>query len=125
LIEANKITLSELKERYYFEPIKEGLARKAKELGDVQSLNYLTEIMREATAPVEKLIRERIKKGDITSADQARKTIAGNGFQGLVAYSLIILQNKGKLPPDIAITLKPIIRNQSSSLRAKRSNLNG
>lgn len=107
MLEINIKTLTEIESRYYFTPIKDGLEEKATETGEKNALNYLTEVMQTATSKVEKLIQARIKKKIISNADQARKTIAGNGFQGLVAYSLIKLQEKNLLNPDLAITLKP------------------
>jgi len=107
MLEINIKTLSEIERRHYFTPIKEGLKEKTIETGDTKALNYLTEVMQKATSKVERLIQARIKDKTISNADQARKTIAGNGFQGLVAYSLIKLQEKKILNPDIAITLKP------------------
>lgn len=107
MLEINIKTLSEIESRYYFAPIKEALEAKAAAVGYENALNYLTEVMQAATSKVERLIQARIKSKIISSADQARKTIAGNGFQGLVAYSLIKLQEKKLLNPDIAITLKP------------------
>jgi len=107
MLEINKRSALEISERYYFGPIKNGLEEIIAQSGSIESLDHLTEVMQKATAPVEKLIGKRIRKGKITSADQARKTIAGNGFQGLVAYSLIKLQEEGVLSPNIAITLKP------------------
>ncbi len=92
MIETNIKTLSEIAERYYFSKIKEGFERKICEVGEIYVLNYLTKIMEDAKPEVEKLIQQRIKKSIISNAEQARKTIAGNGFQGLVAYSLIRLQ---------------------------------
>lgn len=107
MLEVNIKTISDIEDRYYFTPIKEGLEAKAKKIGYTKALDYLTEIMQNATSKVEKLIQDKIKKKIISDANQARKTIAGNGFQGLVAYSLIKLQEKNLLNPNLAITLKP------------------
>lgn len=107
MLDLNRETLSEIENRYYFAPIKEGLEKKVKKNGEIKALDYLTEIMQKATSKVEVLIQDRIEKKIISNADQARKTIAGNCFQGLVAYSLIKLQEKNLLNPNLAITLKP------------------
>jgi type II restriction enzyme len=107
MLEINIRTLSEIESRYYFTPIKDILEQKARKAGEIKALDYLTEVMQKATSKVEKLIQARIRDGIISSADQARKTIAGNGFQGLVAYYLIKLQEKNLLNPNLAITLKP------------------
>lgn len=107
MLEINIKTVSEIQSRYYFMPIKEGLEQKSQKTGDIKALDYLTEVMQKATSKVETLIQDRIKNDIISNADQARKTIAGNGFQGLVAYSLIKLQEKNLLNHNLAITLKP------------------
>lgn len=107
MFEINIKTLSEIESRYYFTPIKDVLEQKTKKTGEIKALDYLTEVMQTATSKVEKLIQARIRDKIISNADQARKTIAGNGFQGLVAYSLIKLQEKNLLNPNLAITLKP------------------
>lgn len=107
MLKINIKTKSEIEGRYYFEPIKEELEAKTAKVGYKNALNYLTEVMQTATSKVEGLIQSRLNEGIISNADQARKTIAGNGFQGLVAYSLIKLQEKDLLNPDLAITLKP------------------
>lgn len=107
MLEINIKTIAEIEKRYYFTPIKKELEEKTKKTGEINALDYLTEIMQKATSKVEMLIQGRINDGIISNADQARKTIAGNGFQGLVAYSLIKLQEKNILNPNLAITLKP------------------
>ncbi len=107
MLEINIKTLAEIESRYYFTPIKDELEQKVKKMGEMKALDYLTEVMQAATPKVEQLIQSRIRDRIIKSADQARKTIAGNGFQGLVAYSLIKLQEKNLLNPNLAITLKP------------------
>lgn len=71
----------------YLKRFKEELGSERK--AAVKVLDYLTEIMKESQPLVEKLIEERKRKGKIKNPDQARKTIAGNNFQGLVLYSLI------------------------------------
>jgi len=99
--------LSEIEKRYYFGIIKRKLEEKVIEVGKIKALDYLTEIMKSATTEVELVIQKRIADGIISDAAQARKSIAGNGFQGLAAYCLIHLQEDGKIPPEVAITLKP------------------
>jgi len=107
MLEVNIKTLAEIESRYYFTPIKNGLEQKAQKTGEIKALDYLTEVMQKATSKVEAIIQDRIKNKIISNADQARKTIAGNGFQGLVAYALIKLQEKNLLNPNLTITLKP------------------
>lgn len=107
MLESNQKVFEDIKERYYFEPIKQNFERKVKEVGIEKAISYLTEIMQNSTKEVEKIIQERIKSGEIKDASQTRKAVAGNGFQGLVAYVLIYLQNEGLINKDLAITLKP------------------
>jgi hypothetical protein len=61
MLEINLKTQSEIENRYYFNPIKEGLEAKAAEAGDAKVLSYLTEVMQTATPQVEKLIQARIR----------------------------------------------------------------
>lgn len=51
-------------------------------------LNNLKRILWNSQDGVTKIIDERILKGEIRDAAQARKSVAGNNFQRLVAYSL-------------------------------------
>ncbi|MBI1811357.1 MAG: hypothetical protein HYR78_05435 [Nitrospirae bacterium] len=60
MLNINIKTISEIESRYYFTPIKERLEEKAKVIGDIKAMNYLTEIMQNATAKVEILIQDRI-----------------------------------------------------------------
>jgi type II restriction enzyme len=70
-------------------------------------MDHLTEIMQSSIPEVGKLIQQRIDDGVISDFDQTSKTVAGNAFQGLVAYALIRHQQTGALSDDIEITLKP------------------
>ncbi|MBM4424098.1 MAG: hypothetical protein FJ030_12015 [Chloroflexi bacterium] len=70
-------------------------------------MDYLNAIMNDADDQVTALIRKRIKAGKIKDLAQTRKSVAGNGFQGLVAYSLIHLQEEGLLPDHLLFVLKP------------------
>ena len=66
-------------------------------------LDYTEEIMRSSQPLVEKYLDERLKKGEIKDKNQARKTIAGNGFQFLVLYLLELNQKEGNLDQNITI----------------------
>lgn len=105
--ETNQKVFEDIEKRYYFAPIKERFEAKVKEVGAEKAISYLTEIMQNSIVAVEAIIQERIKSGEINDASQTRKAVAGNGFQGLVAYALIYLQNEGLISKDLAITLKP------------------
>ena len=99
--------VKELDARYYFNPLKQKFEKKTQQVGLTEAMNYLTEIMQGSIPEVGKLIQDRIDEGVISDFDQASKTVAGNAFQGLVAYALIRHQQAGILSRDIEITLKP------------------
>lgn len=99
--------VKELDGRYYFNPLKQKFEKKAQEVGLTEAMNYLTDTMQGSIPEVGKLIQTRIDEGVINDFDQASKTVAGNAFQGLVAYALVRHQQEGKLSQDIEITLKP------------------
>ncbi len=83
------------------------MKKKIKQIGVENAISYLTEIMQDSNVEVNEIIQKRIESGEIKDASQTRKAVAGNGFQGLVAYSLIYLQAKGFINQDLVITLKP------------------
>jgi type II restriction enzyme len=91
MLETNQKSFEDIEKRYYFAPIKENFEDKVKQIGAANAISYLTEIMQNSTAVVEQIIQERIENGEIKDASQTRKAVAGNGFQGLVAYALIYL----------------------------------
>jgi len=69
-------------------------------------LNDLSEIMWTSKNSVNEIIERRIQDGIITSASQARKSVAGLNFQRIVVYCLINNVLKGNLP-EIIIILNP------------------
>ena len=80
-------------------------------------LSHLHDIMREAEPLVEAVITQRIEKGEIKDASQARKSVAGNLFQQLVAYSLaqnIIVKNIDK---NVIVTLSASILDQYAIIK--------
>jgi type II restriction enzyme len=99
--------VKELETRYYFDPLKKRFEKKAQKVGLMEAMNYLTDIMRASIKEVGSLIQKRIDEGKINDFDQASKTVAGNAFQGLVAYALSRHQQAGNLSQDIVVTLKP------------------
>lgn len=107
MLDRNKKTLSDIESRYYFKPMKEILEEKIKNVGEIMILDSLTEVMIDALQKVEQIIHQRKDRGYIEDVAQARKSVAGNGFQGLIAYSLIRLQTANILNPNLVITLKP------------------
>lgn len=67
-------------------------------------LNHLNEIMRNAQPLVEDYIQRRVESGEIRSADQARKSAAGNIFQQMFAYILAMNVIVGNLSDDLVVT---------------------
>ncbi len=107
MLEENRKLFEDIERRYYFLPIKEHFENKVSKVGAEKVLSYLTEVMQHSTAAVKQIIQTQIRSRKISDAAQARKAIAGNAFQGLVAYALIYLQNNGSINRDLVITLKP------------------
>lgn len=97
----------ELEARYYFDPLKRRFEDIARQTGFTRALNHITQIMQDCIPEVGRLIQSRIDEGIISDFDQTSKTVAGNGFQGIVAYALVRNQQEGILSRDISVTLKP------------------
>lgn len=91
-------------------PIKTGLLaagvgeEEAERRSEREVLSHLHDIMRAAQPLVEAVIRERLASGEIKSADQARKSAAGNIFQQLFAYSLAKNILNGNISAHVIVT---------------------
>ena len=68
-------------------------------------LSSLHDIMREAESRVETIINNRIAEGKIQNADQARKSVAGNAFQQLIAYSIAKNIVEKNIDKNIVVTM--------------------
>lgn len=110
----NKNQLKKIENNKYFFPTKLLFEQKLKLLKNsglnekesmIKILDYLTEILITSQENVEKIIEERFNKKLITDKDQARKSVAGNNFQKLVAYSLLKNIEVKNLPNNIIVTL--------------------
>ncbi len=73
------------------------------EYGEIEAFNFLYDVMKGSQPFVEALLDLRKKQNPNYDKDQARKTIAGNNFQFLVLYLLILNIEKGNLPKDLII----------------------
>ena len=71
--------------------------------GEIKSFDFLYDIMKKSQPFVEELLELRKKVNPNYDKDQARKTIAGNNFQFLVLYLLILNIEKGNLPNDLIV----------------------
>lgn len=67
-------------------------------------LSRLHDVMRMAQPLVETRIQDRVNSGQISNADQARKSVAGNVFQQMFAYSLAINVLNGNIVSPIIVT---------------------
>ena len=103
--------LKELQNIYYMEPIKLRIdqwveAAENPQIGWIEVLNHLNEILRNAQNDVEQLLDERLATGEIKDKSQARKSVVGNAFSNVIIY--IFIQNKlsGNILEGIYITAK-------------------
>jgi len=74
-----------------------------KKYGEIKAFDFLFDVMKESQPFVEELLDLRKKQNPSYDKDQARKTIAGNNFQFLVLYLLILNIEKGNLPNDLIV----------------------
>lgn len=68
-------------------------------------LSRLHDIMRAAQPLVEQVITDRVTSGEIRSADQARKSAAGNVFQQMLAYAIAQNIIIGNVTKPVAVTM--------------------
>ena len=94
----NARLLDDLRGRYYFAAAEKIFLRLVESRGVLRAGDYLSEAMRSMLPRVNALLRERKNRGEIRDENQARKSIAGNVFQALVARALIEMQAGGLIP---------------------------
>lgn len=99
--------LKDLRKRWYFSLIESAFQIEVNRHGLPDTLNYLTVIMRATQQPIEQLLDARVSAGKITDKSQSRVSVAGNGFQALVALALIECQRIGLLDSRLVFVLKP------------------
>jgi type II restriction enzyme len=71
--------------------------------GEVKTFDFLSKIMEESKPYVEILLQNKKEEDPQYDENQARKTIAGNNFQFLVLYLLIINIENGNLPENLIV----------------------
>lgn len=79
------------------------LKRYIKIFGEVKTFDFLSKIMEESKPYVERLLQNRKRKDPLYDENQARRKIAGNNFQFLVLYLLIINIEKRNLPENLIV----------------------
>lgn len=77
----------------------------AKKAATKKVLSRLHDIMRTAQPLVEQVITDRVTSGAIESADQARKSAAGNVFQQMLAYAIAQNIIIGNITKPVAVTM--------------------
>ena len=77
----------------------------AKKQAEKKIFSHLHDVMRETQEIVENKIQERIASGEIHDADQARKSVAGNIFQQLLAYLLAANVINGNISHHVIVTM--------------------
>ena len=103
----NTRLLDDLRGRYYFAAAEEIFSRLVESRGALHAGDYLSEAMRSMLPRVNALLQERKNRGEIRDENQARKSLAGNVFQALVARALIEMQAGGLIPAHLIFALKP------------------
>ena len=68
-------------------------------------LSNLSSIMRSAQDNVEAIIQSRVDSGEISNADQARKSTAGNIFQQMIAYTFAKNIVLGNITGNLTVTM--------------------
>ncbi|NPA13001.1 MAG: hypothetical protein GXO45_03325 [Aquificae bacterium] len=71
--------------------------------GEIKAFDFLFDVMEKSKPFVEELLNERKKQNPKYNKDQARRKIAGENFQFLVLYLLILNIEKGNLPTDLIV----------------------
>lgn len=90
--------------------IKDGLINKGTTEAEAQKqayklvLSHLHDVMRGAESLVEIKINDRINRGEIQDASQARKSAAGNIFQQMIAYVLAKNVLLGNISKNVIVT---------------------
>jgi len=103
----NAAALDAARRKYYF-PVLERAYQTCRDAhGLPAAADHITVAMRDSQQAIERLIQQRVTDGAITDASQARKSLAGNGFQTLVLRFLIAMQEDGLIPAEVIFTLKP------------------
>lgn len=80
-------------------------------------LSHLHDLMREAEGSIEKVINDKISKGKIKDASQTRKSVAGNLFQQLIAYTLAKNIIEKNIDKKVVVSLSANILNEYAVIK--------
>jgi type II restriction enzyme len=103
--------LSDIREKYYMKPILSRIDKfinkgKNGKLVWKNAFDNVHKLMVDSKADVEKLLVKRKKSGEITSKDQARKSIAGSVFSNAIVYIFLMNKDIKNISSDIFISTK-------------------
>ena len=100
--------LQEIENKYYMQPILKTIKTdlENQKISLQKCFDNLYSYLINSKQDIDKLLEERVKKGEIKDANQARKSIAGSAFSNLITW--VFLQNKeqGNITQNIFITSK-------------------
>lgn len=101
-------TLQDIENKYYMKPMLEAIKAdlNAQKITLQSCFNHLYNYLVSSKEKVENLIQERITKGEIQDASQARKSIAGGAFSSLIVWVFLQNKAKGNVAQNIFITSK-------------------
>jgi len=106
LSQSEQKLIQKITDTYYMQPVLEKLCCKINEIGYVNTLDFLHEVMLSARQEVDNLLEERKTSGKIKDVAQARKAIAGRIFSNCILYLLLHSKKTGDLRSDIYVTDK-------------------
>jgi type II restriction enzyme len=114
-IKENELLIKKLENMEYYKPTAEIYDQKIKKFkksglsskeANLKILNHLTSILTESQYGVEKIIKTKMSKGEISDDKQARKAIAGSNFQSLIAYALAKNVLYGNIDQDVIVNVR-------------------
>lgn len=114
MTQEEKFQIKTLEKISYMKPVLERVNKKMQEVGPVQSLDYVHDILRDSQSDIEKLLDERVKTKEIVDKAQARKSIAGAAFSNIIQYIFLKCKEANKVRENIYITNRtsnPIFEN--------------
>src|SRR3989344_6305207 len=101
-----KLQIKLIEDIYYMKPILTKVNAKIKEVGLVQSFDYIHEVLLASKDDVEKMLDLRVLAKEITDKSQARKSIAGAAFANIMQYLFLKCKEENKVKSNIFITNK-------------------
>ncbi len=95
-----------IEQTYYMQPILMTLSEYVGKYGNLETFNYLYEILTKSKLAIDDLLEARKTKGEIKDISQARKSIAGSAFSNCIIYLFLENKRQGNIKKNIFITNK-------------------